>query len=208
MKEAENIARAGALEKQLSALIRLQENGGQRPQNIIPPSPSPSPSPFPSRSPSPFPSPSPSLKVSKEYSGELLVIQEDESLRGSSDGAHGHSKAIEEDQGPARNLRSRRADLNSQQDRSVPLRLAQKSVSEKPDNQVLEDVLFWGGSDLENHKVYSQKELDQAKRVLRRAFVEFFRVLGMLSNFRYTDRGAEGVDCIYLRYVLATKCSV
>lgn len=42
--------------------------------------------------------------------------------------------------------------------------------------------------DIENqkHMFKSEKEFNQAKKLLRLAFVEFYRGLGLLSNYRYS----------------------
>jgi len=204
MKEAENIARAGALEKQMLSLIRLQECVSCKGSEHVPVVSFPK-----NMTDDSITSISPSLSEAKELSDELPLVHENELRRGRSDSDHGQFRANEVgdgpdgpihdyiDQGSVKNLRSRRADAHSQQDsasaRSVPLRSALKKVSAIPElvenDKMLEDVL--GDHDLENHKSYSQKELDHAKKVLRRAFVEFFRGLGLLSNYRYSTKRAD-----------------
>lgn len=65
---------------------------------------------------------------------------------------------------------------------------ALKKVSQIPEQKEPETEPVILDNDLENQRVQSfksQKELDQAKNTLRLAFVEFYRGLGLLSNYRY-----------------------
>jgi len=56
-------------------------------------------------------------------------------------------------------------------------------------------------NDIENQKdqtIKSEKELIQAKKLLRLAFVEFYRGLSLLSNYRYTCGSAEDdISCTF-----------
>uniref|UniRef100_A0A7I4DLS2 Uncharacterized protein n=1 Tax=Physcomitrium patens TaxID=3218 RepID=A0A7I4DLS2_PHYPA len=64
---------------------------------------------------------------------------------------------------------------------------ALKKVSQIPEQKEPETEPVILDNDLENQRVQSfksQKELDQAKNTLRLAFVEFYRGLGLLSNYR------------------------
>jgi hypothetical protein len=71
----------------------------------------------------------------------------------------------------------------------APLKSAMKKVSTTPepieDEKVVVQDHVMRLDDIENQKAYSQKELDHARKVLRQAFVEFYRGLGLLSNYRY-----------------------
>lgn len=68
------------------------------------------------------------------------------------------------------------------------LKSAMKRVSAVPEPVEEESAVVEGAvrlDDIETQRVYTQKELDHARKVLRQAFVEFYRGLGMLSNYRY-----------------------
>lgn len=151
-----------------------------------------------------------SLADSKELSDEMPLIHEDElqmqefplrsphgvhsQVMGSQDEEESDG-AIQDyiDQVAAKNLRSGHADnlpfpLHSNPSSPATLRSALKKVVSAvsgplEEDKVLEDVVK--GEDLENQKSYSQKELDEARKLLRLAVVEFYRGLGLLSNYRY-----------------------
>ncbi|KAG0627990.1 hypothetical protein M758_2G242000 [Ceratodon purpureus] len=203
-KEAENIARAGALEKQMLSLIHLQETLARQGLDYAPTD-------FPTVDNSDANDADELHINSKGVSDELPLIDEDTvksdhdyqmqtfpltpSRR---DRAQIHDdesdNAIQDyiDQVAAKNLRSPghgevRFEPDSPTVSSVTLKSAMKKVSTIPEpvedeKVVVEDVVRL--DDIENQKVYSQKELDHARKVLRQAFVEFYRGLSMLSNYR------------------------
>lgn len=83
----------------------------------------------------------------------------------------------------------------------VKLRSALKSIPEPHDDEVEIIEPVKGHQDVENCKVYTQKELDQAKKLLDRAFVDFYRSLTFLSSFRYLTL-ADGT----LKLVIKHRC--
>lgn len=88
----------------------------------------------------------------------------------------------------SKNLKSGHAERQNAASGSIlKLRSAMKtaSVIPEPIEEEKEKVDIPGGDDIENQKTYSQKELDQAKKQLQRAFMEFYRGLSLLSSYRY-----------------------
>lgn len=52
--------------------------------------------------------------------------------------------------------------------------------------------------DVENQKTYTQKELDEAKKLLQWAFVDFYTSLGFLSSYRYNGNMPCLVFCVVI----------
>lgn len=96
------------------------------------------------------------------------------------------------DQTASKNLKTGSAEHRSKESAAsgsiLKLRSAMKATSSVVPDPVDEDKeleYIRGDDDVESQKTYTQKELDEAKRLLRRAFVDFYRSLSLLSSYRY-----------------------
>jgi len=91
----------------------------------------------------------------------------------------------------SKNLKSRFAEqrhtkLDSPASGSILMRRsAMKTLPEAVEAQEKVVELVPGDDDIENQKTYSQKELNEAKKMLQKAFADFYRSLSFLSSFRY-----------------------
>lgn len=118
-------------------------------------------------------------------------------MRPSTSGAHGESDDDDEsddaiqsyiDHVASKNLKSGHAEQKecAALGNILKLRSAIKTASVIPEPLEEKEVAnIPGDDDIENQKAYSQKELDQARKQLQRAFVEFYRSLSLLSSYRY-----------------------
>jgi hypothetical protein len=67
----------------------------------------------------------------------------------------------------------------------LKLRSAMKQASTIPEPIEEKELEYIrGDDDVESQKTYTQKELDEAKKLLQRAFVDLYRSLSLLSSYR------------------------
>ncbi|KAG0581876.1 hypothetical protein KC19_3G016400 [Ceratodon purpureus] len=176
-KEVENLARAGDLENQMLELINAQEAIARQDLRIY-------------NSSLDYLESDPGAHMSgdhlqspKELSGELPLIREEMGRSGSllmREGKHGD--AVDEDD-VIRKYNEQHHGSNASGN-VIKLRSALESIPEPADDEVEVIEPVKGPHDIESCKIYSQKELDQAKKKLDIAFVDFYRRLTFISSYR------------------------
>lgn len=138
----------------------------------------------------------------KELSDELPLVSEDTErsesflIKASASGKHqgdideeGEIDDAIQDQVASMKLKTGHAKyLSKESDASesvLKLRSAMKQASTIPEPMEEKELEYIrGDDDVEGQKTYTQKELDEAKKLLQRAFVDLHRSLSLLSSYR------------------------
>ncbi|KAG0606207.1 hypothetical protein M758_9G122400 [Ceratodon purpureus] len=203
-KETENIVRAGVLEKKMYELIHAQEAVARQGIPVEYATPL-----GPVKQDHDAHMTGHHMQNPKELSDELPLISEDtersESFLMEASAPAGKHQEDDDDDGEiddaisryivdqtaSKNLKTGSAEHRSKESAAsgsiLKLRSAMKATSSVVPDPVDEDKeleYIRGDDDVESQKTYTQKELDEAKRLLRRAFVDFYRSLSLLSSYR------------------------